>query len=369
MIDKATAHTYMEQFHAACQGLGALDVGSGQLRTDVPAHLAAIVTTSGSTGTPQQVALSADAIRASVRATATRLGGHGTWLLALPVSYVAGFMILARSLAADTIPTVIGPGQFTPELFMTAANALDCAHPNRRYVSLVPTQLHRILLSPAATDLARSFDAVLVGGAALNPALAQRCDEAGLRIVRTYGMAETCGGCVYDGFPLAGVKVRLAAGHLAVAGPMLATGYLQGNEISTTAFNPDASGDCWFTTRDLGTISAGKVTVIGRADHVLNIGGNKIAAETIAGAISHCGGVAEVAVVGASDAQWGQIPVAFVVATSADAEILSACARQLPRHAQVRHIVRMRHLPRLASGKVDYRALTQLTKEMHGYGS
>ena len=160
---------------------------------DDPAPLA--VETSGSTGAPKRVLLSRAALRASADATHARLGGPGQWLLNLPPSYVAGLQVLFRSVRAGTEPVVQdGP-------FGEAAAAMTGA---RRYVSLVPTQLVRLL----DEDALRGFDTVLVGGARLEPALRTRAERAGVRVVATYGMSETCGGCVYDGRPLDGVAVR-----------------------------------------------------------------------------------------------------------------------------------------------------------------
>lgn len=185
---------------------------------------AVVVATSGSTGRPKKTVLSTEALTASGRATERATSGPGQWLLCLPAHYVAGVQVLARSVLAGTTPVVMTGEHFTPGAFADVAAGMD--HPVR-YVSVVPTQLQRILdpadgsPDPRAVAALARFDAVLVGGSPLSPALATLADVAGVRVVRTYGMSETCGGCVYNGAPLDTVTVRIlpddAAPHLADA--------------------------------------------------------------------------------------------------------------------------------------------------------
>ncbi|MGX5670233.1 AMP-binding protein [Kocuria rhizophila] len=185
---------------------------------------AVVVATSGSTGRPKKTVLSTEALTASGRSTEHATSGPGQWLLCLPAHYVAGVQVLARSVLAGTAPVVMTGEHFTPGAFADAAAGMD--HPVR-YVSVVPTQLQRILdptdgsPDPRAVAALARFDAVLVGGSPLSPALATLADAAGVRVVRTYGMSETCGGCVYNGEPLDTVTVRIlpddAAPHLADA--------------------------------------------------------------------------------------------------------------------------------------------------------
>src|SRR4051794_23614434 len=168
----------------------------------------AVVATSGSSGTPKQVVLSRDAVLASAKASAARLGGSGRWLLALPTSYVAGLNVVVRSLLAGHRPVVLGP--------RTPATAPRSA----RFLSVVPTQLHRWLDSPADSRALAGFDTVVVGGGPVDASLRARSADAGLHLVATYGMAETCGGCVYDGLPLDGVGLALAKeGRVRLSGP------------------------------------------------------------------------------------------------------------------------------------------------------
>ncbi len=179
---------------------------------DRPADpVAAVVLTSGSTGAPRPVALPASSLLAAAAASHDGLGGSGSWLLALPGHTVAGLMVAVRSLVAGTSPAVLDLSDgFRAERFTAAADKLHRAVGGRRYTALVPTQLGRLLSAgEAATAALRRFDAVLVGGAALPEALRARALAADIQVVSTYGMTETCGGCVYDGVPLPGVLVAV----------------------------------------------------------------------------------------------------------------------------------------------------------------
>ncbi len=162
-------------------------------------------------------------------------------------------------LIAGTEP-VISP-TVTPDVLAGAG----CQH-----VSLVPTQLRRLLDAGAAPG---SVQTVLLGGAAAPDGLLAEARSAGWRVVTTYGMSETCGGCVYDGYPLDGVLVRAGADdRILIGGPVLFSGYrLQPGRTD------DALSDGWFRTADLGVVSGdGRVTVRGRADDMINSGGKKV---------------------------------------------------------------------------------------------
>ena len=156
-----------------------------------------VVRTSGSTGEPKQAVLSHEAVLASARATHERLGGPGRWLLDLPVNGIAGLQVLVRSALAGTDPVVVSEHD-------DLETAIEELVGPRLYASLVPTQLHRLDASDRL-DVLAGLDALLVGGAATDPALLDRARDAGVNVVRTYGMTETCGGCVYEGRPLDGV--------------------------------------------------------------------------------------------------------------------------------------------------------------------
>jgi len=213
--------------------------------------------------------------------------------------------VLVRSILAGSDPVVMDiSAGFRPQAFGVAARSGAA-----RYTALVPTQLARLLDSAALPHL-RAFDAVLIGGAATAPALLDRARAAGVRVVTTYGMTETAGGCVYDGVPLDGVGVRIsAAGLVELTGPVLATGYRLRPTQTAEAF---AGG--WFRTGDLGRLAAdGTLEVLGRADDVINTGGVKVSAGAVERALMAVPGVREVCVVGLADPVWGQRVAAAVV--------------------------------------------------------
>jgi o-succinylbenzoate---CoA ligase len=343
---------------------------------------ALVVATSGSTGEPKGVLLPASALRASAAATHHRLGGPGTWLLALPPHHIAGVQVLVRSLLADTRPEVLAlGGGFDPGAFADATARLDRRAPGRCYTALVPTQLVRILdAGTRGLEALRRYDAVLLGGAAAAPALLRRARDAGITVVTTYGMTETCGGCVYDRVPLDGVHVDIddssrpagdhpgdgtGSGRIRLGGPVVARGYRL--HASSGQFS-QRDGVRWFTTTDIGSLDrSGHLTVLGRADDVIVTGGVNVAPQAVEAVINELVPVAECLVVGVPDEEWGQRVVALVLAQGAPAQ------RPLELDV-VRHLVKSRlgaaaaphdvllvdALPTTTLGKPDRRAAATL---------
>ncbi|MBD5785545.1 AMP-binding protein [Cellulosimicrobium terreum] len=355
----------------------------------LPPGTALLLRTSGSTGEPREVALTAAALRASGDATHERLGGPGHWVLTLPATHVAGIQVVARSRAAGLGLTVAPDGEpFTPASF--AALVARSPSRERRYVSLVPTQLHRLVTAAeggdaVGLDALRALDAVLVGGAATSPTLLRRARAAGARVVVTYGMTETCGGCVYDGVPLGGVRVRLAPGPgsdrpsgpsgpgvVEISGPVLAAGYVDDAAATAAAFRSDADGTRWFRTSDLGTLRDGALDVLGRADDVVVTGGVNVAPAAVEAAVAELDGIGEVCVVGVPDPEWGQALVAVVTTrrtrTGPGTDGLLATVRahvtdRLGRAAAPRRVLVVADLPRRGPGKVDRVAVARLAGE------
>jgi len=339
----------------------------------VAQNVALVIETSGSTGVPKKVALSADALLASAAASAGALGGQGQWLLALPAHYVAGAQVLVRSLAAETEPVYYGGGHFDPERFAEAAGELS--H-DLRYTSLVPVQLARLVDSAesgsrSVADALRRFDGVLVGGQALSPELRAKADQLGVQLVSTYGSSETAGGCVYDGTPIGTTVVREVAGLLEISGPVLAEGYVGDPERTADAFH-EAHGARWYRTGDLGEVSVdGRVTVLGRSDNVIISGGEKVLLDAVERIVQGVAGLGHAVVVGAAHPEWGQVPVVVTEQASAVPldDLRRLVADRLGRAAAPARVVVVERVPRLASGKPDRVALAAVAALVRDQGA
>jgi O-succinylbenzoic acid--CoA ligase len=300
-------------------------------------------------------------MRASAAATEARLGGPGQWLLNLPATYVAGVQVLFRSVVAGTTPVFLDEHAG----FVAAAEGMDA---DRRYVSLVPTQLTRMLTSPSQVAALRWFDTVLVGGAPVESSLRRRAADAGVRVVATYGMSETCGGCVYDGLPLDGVAVAVGQdGRVRIAGPVLFDGY-DGRPGDTA----EVMQGKWFVTSDLGRLDAdGRLEVLGRADDVIVSGGVKVPAAAVAKRLREHPRVDDAEVVGVPDPEWGQRVVAVVVSQAGVAtrnvppldDLRNWVSQVQPRTWAPMQLVRVDTIPLLPNGKVDRLALERVARD------
>ena len=320
--------------------------------------IALVVGTSGSTGTPKRTALTARALAASASATERFFGsnsdGASQWLLALPAHYIAGAQVLARSVLAGTAPviarSVIEPVHFSPEVFLQAVEHMSSA---RRFISLVPTQLHKLLESADADphlgaeihEALGSFTGILLGGAPASTDLLAAATALGLNTVTTYGSAETAGGCVYSGSVLPGVRVELVpeegmpavpdtggepaqVGRIWISGAHLASGYIGDAARTAEHFFSAADGTRWYRTDDYGLLSPAaapdsnkncseqRLQVLGRSDDVLISGGVKISARAVATVLEEHPAVREACVVGLPDARWGTAIAAAVTLVS-----------------------------------------------------
>lgn len=398
-------------------------------QTEGPESLALVVGTSGSTGSPKQTALSVRALRASARATERFFADYPSagsakpqratsevpaqWLLALPAHYVAGAQVLARSVLAGTTPVVaasITDGvSFTPEVFLNAAERLSCA---RRFVSLVPTQVHKLLEAAEASpalgseiyDALGQFTGILLGGAPASASLLAAARELGLNVVTTYGSAETAGGCVYSGVALPGVRLRVvpegagladspvvagaeAAGRIWLGGEHLASGYMGDSARTASHFFVDAHGCRWYRTDDYGSLvppapntsedgGAPALSVLGRSDDVIITGGVKVSSHAVAAVLESHPAVREAAVAGVPDARWGAAVIAAVTLRNlpehygADAaetagQLQQLCGAQLGA-AGVPKVVRIvPDFPATSTGKPDRLAIYSMLCKAH----
>ena len=306
-----------------------------------------LISTSGSTGQAKRVVLSRAAIVASVEASARRLESRGQWVLALPSWYVAGVQVICRSLLAGHGPLVV--------------DRLDFASVDRssadRLTSLVPTQLHRLLDQPAQVEALRAMHTILLGGGPIDPALRARAEAEGLRLVATYGASETAGGCVYDGMPLDGVALAIAAdGRLRIGGPTVFDGY-----DGDPALTAETLVDGWFLTSDTGRLDEdGRLHVLGRIDEIVISGGVNVPLPAVAARLRDHPEVEAVEVLGVPDEEWGTRVVAFVVSTRPRAALRAWVAEVHPRAWAPQQVVPLPELPVLPNGKVDRQALKAL---------
>ena len=313
-----------------------------------------VVETSGSTGRPKRVMLSRRAVLASVRATERRLGTSGRWLLTLPVTYVAGLQVACRSRAAGHEPAY---AEEHPS-FVAATAALVAATPARAdlFVSLVPTQLHRMLQDPAEVEALRAFHTVLLGGGPVDPALRAAAAGAGVRVVATYGSSETAGGCVYDGYALDGVGLAIGRdGRIRIGGPTLFDGYQEDPGLTASVLE-----DGWFVTSDAGRLDEdGRLQVLGRVDDVVVSGGVNVATPAVAVRLRQHPGVAAAEVLGVPDEEWGHRVVAFVVPSDDPGpapsleELRGWVGEEHPRSWAPRSLVVLEEIPLLDNGKPD----------------
>lgn len=389
-----------------------------------------VLRTSGSTtGTGKLVGVSMDALVASARATHKRLGGPGIWVLALPAYHAAGVQVLVRAAVAGThVFNAYKEGGFDPQhlaqvIDAACAAADDSGRACPVYTSLVPTQLRRALDDEQLCGALARLDAVLIGGAAADAQLLEQAKAAGIRVVTTYGMSETCGGCVYDGQPLPGVSMDVdqATGAIWLSGPMLATGYLGDEELTRRCFvsrpqagegtrdagntasaaeSTEAGADGagteagatrpgaetgtgagsyagageparrWFITSDRGQIVDGRLQVLGRLDDVIISGGIKVEPGPIEALLALNPLVSECAVVGLPDPTWGQAVTAVVVPASTPglgrvdqgaivAQIRVYLEQKLSGAQCPKQVLLADALPYKGIGKVDRRALAQ----------
>ncbi len=327
------------------------------LPDEVPNEIALIVESSGSTGQPKRIEISREALINSANASALALGsfeGTAQWLLAMPINFIAGINVLTRSVLAGTQPVLMNTSvPFTPEAFSRSAGYMTG---DRRYTSLVPTQLARLAKAVDSDTYLlaqlRKFDAILVGGQMPQGEVVEKLRNLDVNIVITYGMTETCGGCVYNGQPLAGVELTSNAGRIGIRGSVLA-------EVPV-----DENGYFW--TNDEGVVYAdGRVEIIGRIDRVITSGGIKIALDRVEQLARQVVGVEALAATAINDPEWGQrVGVVYVGSPEVAEEIASALADELGPAGRPVRVLRVDKLSMLPNGKPDLLAIKQLFEEI-----
>jgi o-succinylbenzoate---CoA ligase len=338
------------------------------------ADVAVVCATSGSSGTPRAVLLSRDALLASATAFGQRFGTDARWVVSLPVHHIAGIMVLVRSWMHgspfEVDPSVGGARPFdAPTFAATTAMAQRASSVDGlpMMVSLVPTQIARLLeAGSVGIEALCAYDVVLSGAAATPQPMLETLRAHGVNVVVSYGMSETCGGCVFDGRPLEGVGIALGSqddsepGRIRISGPMLASGYRLRPDLDALTFI-----DGRLETQDVGRLdSAGLLHVLGRLDDVVIVGGVNVALSAVESVIRHHPDVAHVAVIDVQDDLWGSLPIACVVTKSARTdkqsltdELKAEVSSRIGRAATPRLVVFVDQLPMLDSGKVDRIAL------------
>ena len=320
----------LDALHHALTGAGPA-LATSNIASQVSSEIALVVTTSGSTGEPKAVALSAKALIANAKATHKYLGAKvgERWSLLLPTTHIAGLNVLVRSIELGTTP-------------VTVDNQAD-------FTAIVPTQLHRALTGDTKllTHL-KGCKAVLVGGGPLSEELRASATAKGIKVVTTYGATESCGGVVYDGLPLEGVEISIIDGRITLRGPQLATSYLNG-EIPIK--------DGWLITSDLGEIIDGKLKVIGRVDDQIISGGEKISLSAIESYLRNEFANQEIAAFSKKDSEWGEkLCIATTQAISIDL-VASKLKERFGNHAAPKEIHTVNVIPYLSLGKPDRKRL------------
>ena len=320
-------------------------------------NIALVVSTSGSTGKPKGAMLTPANLISSADATHQALGGEGQWLLAMPAAYIAGLQVLVRSMVAGVEPAYIDLTRgFNVAEFAERAEELATTG-ERTYTALTPMQLAKATSTLRGIDALRTFTAVLVGGAATNPRLLESAAKLRINVVTTYGSSETSGGCVYNGSPIAGARVKIVDGRIRLGGPMVARGY-------RNLDSPDLQNG-WFRTSDAGSLIDDHLTVHGRIDNIIDSGGLKLHPEVLETFLLKVDGVTGACVVGKQDARFGERICAAYTGSATVADIMDAFddaedAGEIARWQVPKEVKVVPALPQLGPGKVDRAAVREL---------
>ena len=292
-------------------------------------------------------------------------------LCLLPLHHIGGFQQLIRALAtggklllADWHAVAAGR---RPPLPAVAGGWM---------LSLVPTQLQRLIEDQSACTWLRGFSMILLGGAPASAALLARARAERLPLAISYGASEFAAALAVQppaaflagetGLrPLPHATVRILDPDTAAP---LDVGALGRIEVSATSlflgYWPELRTPGPFRTEDLGRIDAtGHLHVVGRADAAINTGGEKVHPAEIEAALRATGAFTEIVVLAVPDPGWGECVAALFPA--ADTPDLTAVERALRAtlspHKLPRRWLPIADWPRTAAGKTDRAALRRLT--------
>ena len=318
--------------------------------TQVPQQVSVVVGTSGSSGVAKEVGLSRLALVTSAQSANKYLGaqpGH-MWSLLLPLTHIAGINILTRSLELGTESVDL--------------RNWSGVYPTVDFTAIVPTQLFAALngdgnLLKHLTD----SKAVLVGGAPLADEILIQAQHAGINVVTTYGMTETCGGCIYNGQPLEGVEIEISHDkQISIKGSVLADTYIGNESLWKESFS-----NGWFKTSDLGHMHQGKLLLEGRSDDVIISGGENISLSAIELALGSHFKKNFFAAFSLKDPQWGESLHVAIAGneTLAEKEVVDFLSDKFGAFAKPKGFLKINELPMIGIGKVDRAALAQLFTE------
>ena len=332
--------------------------------SSVDSEVVLVVETSGSTSRPKKVWHTARSLQAAAEHVNEQLGGPGVWWQALPSHYIAGVMVLVRALLSGSAVISRTSGETISDRLMQFARQADKDAPGvPQFTSLVPKQLADLVdaarSEPLVAKALTGFSRILVGGQKVPEALIADARELGVHVTKTYGSAETAGGCVWDGKPLGGTEIGQYQNRIAVAGPMLAGGYLGDPERTAKSF-VTREGKRWFISDDRGQFSEGILSISGRADRVIISGGVKVDLDEVEASLQEEYDSLDVAVFSAVDDTWGE-SIAVVSIQDLDRSALGSFLQgRFGAGARLSRLDRVTSLPRLTSGKVDYQELHRL---------
>ena len=321
-----------------------------------------LVCTSGSTGNPKAVEISAAALLSATRLVNAKFENPASWLLAINPAFIGGTMVIARAITQDQKWEygLDENGKFSPEIFAGIAQTF-IAQNGRVRTSLVAAQLSA-LIAQDHVNLLKKFDAILVGGGQMSPEVYKNLKDDGVNLIRTYGMTETCGGVVWDGKALDDVSIRIenpangGAGRISINSPSNATCY-HGNSEGIKQLNEITFNNNWIMTQDIGTYENATLKVIGRSDDIVISGGVNVSVHAIENVLRDQPGVEDAVVFAMPDKIWGTIVAAVIVGNAELLVLQDAVEKELGSPAKPRIIKFAHELPLLPNGKIDVDSL------------